>query len=75
MLEKLWIVPSILTLDRLSGAKVFMQLHPRDIYHRIRIRKGDESKTAFRTYYGHNEYQAITFDLVNAPATFQTYVN
>ncbi len=41
----------------------------------MRIRKGDEWKTAFRTRYGHFEYQVMLFGLTNAPATFQGYIN
>ena len=41
----------------------------------MRIREGDEWKTAFRTWYGHFEYQVIFFGLSNAPASFQGYVN
>ncbi|RMZ74713.1 hypothetical protein DV737_g5810, partial [Chaetothyriales sp. CBS 132003] len=63
------------TLDRLSGAKVFTKLDLKDAYYRIRIRKGDEWKTAFRTRYGHFEYTVMPFGLVNAPATFQAYIN
>lgn len=62
-------------MDRLSGARVFTQLDLRDAYHRIRIRAGDEWKTAFRTRYGHFEYQVMPFGLANAPATFQSYIN
>lgn len=62
-------------LDRFAHARHFTKLDIRNAYHRIRIRKGDEWKTAFRTRYGQFEYQVMPFGLVNAPATFQGYVN
>ena len=62
-------------LDRLSKAKKYTKLDLKDAYHRIRIKEGDEWKTAFRCRYGHFEYRVMPFGLANAPATFQTFIN
>ena len=63
------------TLDRLSGARYYTTLDLKDAYYRLRIRAGDEWKTAFRTRYGHFEYLVMPFGMANAPATFQAYIN
>ena len=63
------------TLDRMVGAAVFTKLDLKDAYHRLRIKEGDEWKTAFRTRYGHFKYLIMPFKLTNAPATFQAYIN
>ena len=61
-------------LDWLGRAKQFTQLKLSSAYYQMRIRKGDEWKTAFRTWYGHFEYQVVLFRLSNAPASFQGYI-
>lgn len=62
-------------LDRLSRAKRYTQLDLTNAYYCVRIAKGDEWKTAFRTRYGHYEYQVMPFGLSNAPAIFQGLIN
>jgi Reverse transcriptase (RNA-dependent DNA polymerase) len=62
-------------IDRLKDAKVFSKIDLTDAYYRIRIRQGDEWKTAFRTRYGHYEFLVMPMGLTNSPATFQSYVN
>jgi hypothetical protein len=69
-------LPLISTLlERLSGAKYFTKLDLRGAYNLVRIRPGDEWKTAFRTRYGHFEYTVMPFGLTNAPAVFQHMAN
>jgi hypothetical protein len=62
-------------IDRLAGAKYFTKIDLRNAYNQIRIAKGDEYKTAFRTRYGLFEYCVMPFGLTNTPATFQALVN
>jgi hypothetical protein len=63
------------SLERLAQAKVYTKLNVREAYYIIRIREGDEWKTAFKTRYGHFEYTVMLFRLTNAPAQFQAYIN
>lgn len=61
-------------LDRVQGCKVFSVIDLKNAFNLIRIREGDEWKTAFRTHLGLFEYTVMPFGLTNAPGTFQAYI-
>jgi len=63
------------SLDQLSSATIYAKLDIRDAYYNLRIRAGDEWKTAFGTRYGLYEYCVMPFGLTNAPASFQRWMN
>ena len=61
--------------DRTNGAVIYTKMDLRGAFNLIRIKEGEEWKTAFRTRYGHYEYCVMPFGLTNAPATFQRMIN
>ena len=61
--------------DQVQRARWFPKMDLKNRFHLIRIREGDEWKTAFRTRYGIFEFQVIPFGLTNAPSTFQDMMN
>jgi hypothetical protein len=62
-------------LDRMRGSRIFTKLDLRNTCNLIRLKEGDEYKTAFRTHYGQFKYRVMPFGLTNTPATFQAYID
>ncbi|KAF8761891.1 hypothetical protein RHS01_00317 [Rhizoctonia solani] len=62
-------------MAQLRGAKIFTKLDLRWGYNNVRVKEGDEWKTAFRTKYGLYKSLVMTFGFDKRPAAFQHFMN
>ena len=69
-------IPLMTTLlEQVQESTWFTKLDLKNGFNLIRVKAGDEWKTAFKTRYSLYEYTVMPFGLTNAPSVFQRYIN
>ena len=63
------------TLERVCKAKIFSKINIIAAFNKLRIREGEEWKTAFQMRYDLYKYLVMPFGLANGLFSFQTYIN
>ena len=75
-IKNCYLIPRIADLiESLSKASIFTKIDLRWGYNNVRIREGDEWKTAFITRRGLFEVTVMYFGFSNVLATFQSMMN
>jgi hypothetical protein len=61
--------------EKLKGENIFSKIDLRLLYHQVRIKEQDISKTYFITSYENYEFVVVPFGLTNAPTIFILLMN
>nr|GEW67794.1 reverse transcriptase [Tanacetum cinerariifolium] len=59
----------------IQRSSVYLKIDPRSCYHQLWVQEEDILKTAFKTRYGHYEFQVMPFGLTNATDVFMDLMN
>jgi len=62
-------------MDQVQGSKYFSKFDMKSGYNQLRVKMGDEWKTAFVTPHGVFQLKVMMFGFMNAPPVFQRFVD